>query len=64
VYGYKQSFGRLPYTGRPNAFNSIFPFLFENFKKQGLDLLKDHSDDFTPQYLEWIERVYEMVAPD
>jgi len=29
AYGYKQSFGRVPYTGRPNAFNSIFPFIFE-----------------------------------
>jgi amidase len=28
VYGYKQSFGRVPYIGRPNAFGSIFPFIF------------------------------------
>lgn len=29
VYGFKQSYGRVPYTGRPNAFGSIFPFIFE-----------------------------------
>ena len=28
AYGYKQSFGR-SYTGRPNAFGSVFPFVFE-----------------------------------
>jgi amidase len=173
VYGFKQSYGRVPYTSRPNAFNSTFPFVFkgtitrtvedaalalnaiagydardpfsldddqqpdftqatrrslkgwrvayspnldvfpvdgrvagvvadavkvfeeagasveevnlgitrdgkelsdlwcrqimvinveafENFKHQGLDLLKDHRDDFPPQYLEWIEKGYEM----
>lgn len=175
VYGYKQSFGRVPYTGWPNAFNSIFPFIFEgtitrtvddaalglnalagydardpfslderndftqatrrsvrawriayspdldvfpvdgrvagvvadavrafeeagasveevrlgigrdqkelsdlwcrqiivinveafsNFKSQGLDLLTDHRDDFPPEYLEWIERCYEMGVRD
>jgi amidase len=177
VYGYKQSFGRVPYTGRPNAFNSVFPFIFEgaitrtvedaalalnalsgydardpfslddgqqpdftratrrslkgwriayspdlgvfpvdrrvaevvadavkvfeeagasveevelgigrdqrelsdlwcrqimvinveafeNFKHGGLDLLKDHRDDFPPEYLEWIERCYEMGVRD
>src|SRR5215218_3820258 len=29
VYGYKQSFGRVPYVARPNAFTGIHPFLFE-----------------------------------
>src|SRR3979411_229379 len=29
VYGYKSSLGRLPFTGRPNAFASLTPFLFE-----------------------------------
>jgi amidase len=28
-YGYKQSFGRVPYVVRPNAFTGIHPFLFE-----------------------------------
>jgi amidase len=37
---------------------------FENFKRQGLDLLKDHRDDFPPQYLEWIDRGYRMSALD
>ncbi len=29
VYGYKASFGRVPYTARPNAFGGLNPFLFE-----------------------------------
>ncbi|WP_289141381.1 amidase [uncultured Brevibacillus sp.] len=29
VYGYKASFGRVPYTGRPNAFGGTMPFLYE-----------------------------------
>jgi amidase len=29
VYGYKQSFGRVPYVARPNAFTGTWPFLFE-----------------------------------
>ncbi|MGH7126125.1 MAG: amidase, partial [Stellaceae bacterium] len=29
VYGYKASFGRVPYIARPNAFAGTFPFLFE-----------------------------------
>jgi amidase len=37
---------------------------FENFKRQGLDLLKDHRDDFPPQYLGWIDRGYRMSALD
>jgi amidase len=37
---------------------------FENFKHQGMDLLKDHRDDFPPQYLECIEKGYEMNIAD
>jgi amidase/aspartyl-tRNA(Asn)/glutamyl-tRNA(Gln) amidotransferase subunit A len=29
VYGFKASFGRIPYVNRPNAFGGINPFLFE-----------------------------------
>jgi amidase/aspartyl-tRNA(Asn)/glutamyl-tRNA(Gln) amidotransferase subunit A len=29
IYGYKQSFGRVPYISRPNAFGGTDPFLFE-----------------------------------
>jgi amidase len=29
VYGYKPSYGRVPYIARPNAFGSLNPFLFE-----------------------------------
>src|SRR5215217_5971477 len=29
LYGYKQSFGRVPYVARPNAFTGTWPFLFE-----------------------------------
>jgi amidase len=37
---------------------------FENFKRQGLDLLADHRDDFPPEYLRWIETGYELRAAD
>jgi amidase len=37
---------------------------FENFKHQGLDLLKDHRDDFPPQYLEWLDKGSKMSASD
>ena len=33
---------------------------FENFKRQGLDLLRDHRDDFPPEYLRWIDEGYEL----
>lgn len=29
LYGYKASFGRVPFTGRPNAFAWLNPFIFE-----------------------------------
>jgi amidase/aspartyl-tRNA(Asn)/glutamyl-tRNA(Gln) amidotransferase subunit A len=29
IYGYKHSFGRVPYIARPNAFTGLNPFLFE-----------------------------------
>ena len=29
IYGFKQSFGRVPYIARPNAFGGTDPFLFE-----------------------------------
>jgi amidase len=29
VYGYRASYGRVPFTGRPNVFASLTPFLFE-----------------------------------
>lgn len=37
---------------------------FENFRRQGLDLLKDHRDDFPPQYLDWLDRGSKMSALD
>ncbi len=33
---------------------------FENLKKKGFDLIKDHRDNFPPQYLEWVEKAYRM----
>jgi Asp-tRNA(Asn)/Glu-tRNA(Gln) amidotransferase A subunit family amidase len=36
--------------------------IFEGFKQQGMDLLKDHRDDFPPQYLAWVEKGYQMTA--
>ncbi len=36
----------------------------EDFKAQGLDLLAEHSDDFPPQYLSWLERGRQLSAMD
>jgi amidase/aspartyl-tRNA(Asn)/glutamyl-tRNA(Gln) amidotransferase subunit A len=36
---------------------------FENFKRNGIDLLADHRDDFPPEYLRWIEEGYELRVP-
>lgn len=33
---------------------------FEVFKAQGLDLLKDFRDDFPPEFVEWVERGYQV----
>ncbi len=35
---------------------------FEIFKANGIDLLRDHRDDFPPQYLRWIDQGYGMSA--
>jgi amidase/aspartyl-tRNA(Asn)/glutamyl-tRNA(Gln) amidotransferase subunit A len=37
---------------------------FEIFKQNGLDLLRDHRDDFPPEYLRWVEEGYRMSALD
>ena len=37
---------------------------FEIIKRAGLDLLKDHRDDFPPEYLRWIDVGYRMSALD
>jgi amidase len=37
IYGYKQSFGRVPYIARPNAFTGIHPFLFEGTLAQTVE---------------------------
>ncbi|WP_028782251.1 amidase [Thalassobacillus devorans] len=37
---------------------------FENFKKQGVDILSDHRTDLPPEYIEWIERGYQMNVLD
>ena len=37
---------------------------FENFKRNGLDLLADHREDFPPEYLRWIDEGYRMSALD
>ncbi|WP_028059594.1 amidase [Candidatus Solirubrobacter pratensis] len=36
---------------------------FETFKRNGLDLLADHRDDFPPEYLRWIDAGYELRTP-
>jgi amidase len=42
---------------------AMIPF-FENFKSKGIDLLKDHRDDFPPHCLEWMEKAYSMNLLD
>jgi amidase/aspartyl-tRNA(Asn)/glutamyl-tRNA(Gln) amidotransferase subunit A len=37
---------------------------FEGMKAAGMDLLKDHADDFPPQYRDWIERGYRLGVVD
>ena len=37
---------------------------FEIFKRNGLDLLKHHRDDFPPEYLHWVEFGQKMSAAD
>jgi amidase/aspartyl-tRNA(Asn)/glutamyl-tRNA(Gln) amidotransferase subunit A len=37
---------------------------FESFKRDGLDLLADHRDDFPPEYLRWVDEAYEWRTPD
>jgi amidase len=36
---------------------------FENLKDAGIDLLRDHRDDFPPEYLSWVEAGYELRIP-
>lgn len=36
----------------------------EGFKAQGIDLLRDHRDDFPPEYLHWIEVGQKLTAQD
>jgi amidase/aspartyl-tRNA(Asn)/glutamyl-tRNA(Gln) amidotransferase subunit A len=37
---------------------------FESFKRGGLDLLKNHRDDFPPEYLHWVDLGHKMSAAD
>ena len=37
---------------------------FESFKEAGIDLLRDHRDDFSPQYLEKLAKVDKMSVID
>jgi amidase len=37
---------------------------FETFKRNGVDLLADHRDDFPPEYLRWIDEGYQWRTPD
>ena len=36
----------------------------ESLKSQGIDLFGEHRDDLPPQYLEWVEKAYQMSALD
>ncbi|BDG59544.1 amidase [Caldinitratiruptor microaerophilus] len=33
----------------------------ESFRRQGIDLLGEHREDFPPEYLEWVDRGYRMT---
>jgi amidase/aspartyl-tRNA(Asn)/glutamyl-tRNA(Gln) amidotransferase subunit A len=37
---------------------------FETFKRNGLDLLRDHRDDFPPEFLQWMDVGYGMSLGD
>jgi amidase len=37
---------------------------FEYFKREGMDLLGDHRDDFPQEYLRWIDEGYELRTAD
>jgi amidase len=37
---------------------------FEYFKREGMDLLGQHRDDFPPEYLRWVDEGYELRAAD
>ena len=37
---------------------------FENFKRNGIDLLADHREDFLPEYLRWVDEGYRLSALD
>lgn len=37
---------------------------FENFKAQGLDILKDFRSDLPPEYVEWIDKGYKFTIPE
>ena len=37
---------------------------FESFKQAGVDLLREHRDDFPPEYLAWIDRAYAMTVKE
>jgi amidase len=37
---------------------------FENFKKSGIDILKDHPEDLPPEYAEWLEKGYKFTILD
>ncbi len=37
---------------------------FEGFKAAGTDLLRDHREDFPPEYLRWVEEGYRTTAAE
>jgi amidase len=37
---------------------------FENFKKAGIDVWKDHPEDLPPEYAEWLEKGYKFTILD
>ncbi len=57
-----------PHLAYSDVWNRLYMLLnlhaFEDFKRKGMDLLKDHRDDFPPEYLYWVEEGRRMSALD
>jgi amidase len=38
--------------------------IFEGFKKEGIDVIRDHREDLPPEFLEWFEKGRQMTVMD
>jgi amidase/aspartyl-tRNA(Asn)/glutamyl-tRNA(Gln) amidotransferase subunit A len=65
VFGYKQSFGRVPYVARPNAFTGLHPFLFEGALTRTVEdaaLVIDAISGYDPRDPFALEQRADLVA--